>query len=83
MPPLPVSQVMRWMSRVESANQIGFPEGSPEGFSVTISLFGGERRRMADLILIQSLTQDSVLDNQLQMGRELLWHQLVNSEQFD
>ena len=35
---------------------------------------------MADLILIQSLTQDSVLDNQLQMGRELLWHQLVNSE---
>ena len=35
---------------------------------------------MADLILIQSLTQDSVLDNQLQMERELLWHQLVNSE---
>ena len=82
-PPSAASQVMRWMSSAESANQIWFPEGSHEGFSVTISLFGGERRRMADLILIQSLTQDSVLDNQLQMERELLWHQLVNSEQFD
>ena len=45
-PPLrphgPVSQVMRQTSRVESANQIGFPEGSFEGFFVTNSLFGGD-----------------------------------------
>ena len=38
----PVSQVMRQTSRVESANQIGFPEGSFEGFFVTNSLFGGD-----------------------------------------
>ena len=41
-PPRPVSQVMRQTSRVESANQIGFPEGSFEGFFVTNSLFGGD-----------------------------------------
>ena len=41
-PPGPVSQVMRQTSRVESANQIGFPEGSFEGFFVTNSLFGGD-----------------------------------------
>ena len=77
----PVSQVMRWMSRVESANQIWFPEGSPEGFSVTISLFGGERRRMADLILIQTLTQPCVgqAADGGKAASNTFWHQLINS----